>query len=53
MTKVRVHTISVSLDGYMAGPHQNLYNPIGEGGRLRMDLRNESGSRDARSIRRR
>jgi dihydrofolate reductase len=34
MTKVRVHTISVSLDGYMAGPNQNLDNPIGEGGRL-------------------
>jgi dihydrofolate reductase len=28
-------SISMSLDGYMAGPHQSLENPLGEGG---MDL---------------
>ena len=31
MTKVRVH-ISVSADGYVAGPNQSLENPLGEGG---------------------
>jgi dihydrofolate reductase len=31
MSKVRVH-ISVSADGYVAGPDQSLENPLGEGG---------------------
>jgi len=31
MSKVRVH-ISVSLDGYVAGPNQSMENPLGEGG---------------------
>ena len=31
MSKVRVH-ISSSLDGYVAGPHQSMENPLGEGG---------------------
>jgi hypothetical protein len=31
MTKVRVH-ISMSLDGYVAGPNQSEQNPLGEGG---------------------
>jgi dihydrofolate reductase len=31
MSKVRVH-ISVSIDGYVAGPNQSLENPLGEGG---------------------
>jgi dihydrofolate reductase len=31
MSKVRVH-ISVSLDGYVAGPNQSEQNPLGEGG---------------------
>lgn len=31
MSKVRVH-ISVSLDGYVAGPNQSHENPLGEGG---------------------
>jgi dihydrofolate reductase len=31
MSKVRVD-ISVSLDGYVAGPNQSLENPLGEGG---------------------
>ncbi|MBB6146177.1 dihydrofolate reductase [Silvibacterium bohemicum] len=34
MSKVRVHTFSVSLDGYGAGPNQNLESPLGEGGPL-------------------
>jgi dihydrofolate reductase len=31
MSKVRVH-ISVSADGYVAGPNQSVENPLGEGG---------------------
>ena len=31
MSKVRIH-ISVSADGYVAGPDQSLENPLGEGG---------------------
>lgn len=31
MSKVRVH-ITVSADGYAAGPNQSLENPLGEGG---------------------
>jgi dihydrofolate reductase len=32
MPKLRVHNFSVSLDGYGAGPDQNLDNPLGVGG---------------------
>ena len=32
MSKVRVH-ISVSADGYVAGPNQSLENPLGEAAR--------------------
>jgi hypothetical protein len=32
MPKLRVHNIAVSLDGYMAGPDQDLDNPLGVGG---------------------
>ena len=32
MPKVRVHNLSVSLDGYAAGPDQSLDNPLGRGG---------------------
>lgn len=32
MTKLRVHTFSISLDGYGAGPDQDLDNPLGVGG---------------------
>ena len=31
MSKVRAH-IAVSVDGYVAGPHQSEENPLGEGG---------------------
>jgi dihydrofolate reductase len=30
--KLRVHNLSISLDGYAAGPRQSLENPLGEGG---------------------
>jgi dihydrofolate reductase len=30
--KLRVHTFSISLDGYGAGPHQSIDNPLGIGG---------------------
>ena len=33
MTSVFSH-ISVSLDGYVAGPRQSLEHPLGEGGQL-------------------
>ncbi|HTZ72250.1 MAG TPA: dihydrofolate reductase family protein [Acetobacteraceae bacterium] len=32
MTKLCVRSFSVSLDGFGAGPHQSLDNPLGEGG---------------------
>jgi dihydrofolate reductase len=32
MTKLRVRSFSLSLDGYGAGPHQDLANPLGVGG---------------------
>jgi len=32
MSKLRVHAFSVSIDGYGAGPHQSLDNPLGIGG---------------------
>ena len=32
MTKLRIHTFSISLDGYGAGPQQDLANPLGVGG---------------------
>lgn len=32
MSKVRVNAFAVSLDGYGAGPHQDIKNPLGVGG---------------------
>ncbi len=32
MSKLRVHNFAISLDGYGAGPNQNLDNPLGVGG---------------------
>ena len=32
MSKLRVHCFSISLDGYSAGPNQDLANPVGVGG---------------------
>ncbi|MGE4064545.1 MAG: dihydrofolate reductase family protein [Rhodospirillaceae bacterium] len=32
MTKVRVNSFAISLDGYGAGPNQSLENPLGVGG---------------------
>jgi dihydrofolate reductase len=32
MTRVRVESFTISLDGYGAGPHQDLTNPLGIGG---------------------
>lgn len=32
MSRLRVHNLSVSFDGYMAGPGQNLQEPLGRGG---------------------
>lgn len=33
MPKLRVHGFSISIDGYGAGPNQNLENPLGTGGK--------------------
>ncbi|HYQ16323.1 MAG TPA: dihydrofolate reductase family protein [Polyangiaceae bacterium] len=33
MSKLRVNCFTISLDGYGAGPNQDLQNPLGEGGR--------------------
>jgi dihydrofolate reductase len=32
MSKLRVNSFAISLDGYGAGPNQSLENPLGEGG---------------------
>jgi dihydrofolate reductase len=32
MTRLRVHSMSISLDGYAAGPRQSLDDPLGVGG---------------------
>jgi hypothetical protein len=32
VSKLRVHSFSISIDGYGAGPHQDLSNPLGVGG---------------------
>jgi dihydrofolate reductase len=32
MSKLRVHNFSISIDGYGAGPNQDLNNPLGVGG---------------------
>ncbi len=32
MTRLRVNSFTLSLDGYAAGPGQNLDNPLGVGG---------------------
>jgi dihydrofolate reductase len=32
MSKLRVHSFAISVDGYAAGPNQDLANPIGVGG---------------------
>jgi dihydrofolate reductase len=34
MTKLRVHSLAVSLDGYAAGPNQDLDHPLGVRGEL-------------------
>ena len=32
MPKLRVHSLAISLDGYAAGPNQDIDNPLGVGG---------------------
>ena len=32
MSKLRVHCFAISIEGYGAGPHQDLQNPLGVGG---------------------
>jgi dihydrofolate reductase len=33
MPKLRVHSLAMSVDGYVAGPHQSIDDPLGVGGR--------------------
>ena len=37
MSRLRVHTFSISIDGYGAGPRQDLQNPLGIGGPAMFD----------------
>lgn len=37
MSKVRVNSYGVSIDGYSAGPHQDLEHPLGMGGERMME----------------
>ncbi|HEX7018621.1 MAG TPA: dihydrofolate reductase family protein [Gemmatimonadaceae bacterium] len=37
MPKLRVHSFAVSLDGFAAGPHQDLQHPLGVGGENLME----------------
>jgi dihydrofolate reductase len=37
MSKLRVHSFSISIDGYGAGPDQSLQNPLGVGGPAMFD----------------
>lgn len=37
MSKLRVQSFAISLDGYAAGLHQDLQNPLGEGGPALME----------------
>jgi dihydrofolate reductase len=37
MSRLRVESVSLSLDGYGAGPNQDLQNPLGVGGKTIMD----------------
>jgi hypothetical protein len=42
MSKLRVHSFGISLDGYGAGPDQDLDNPLGRGGLMLHDLEIEN-----------
>ena len=37
MTRVRVEGFTISLDGYGAGPNQDINNPLGVGGTDEVD----------------
>ena len=37
MSRLRVQCFSISIDGFGAGPRQDLQNPIGVGGLAMMD----------------
>ena len=54
MPKLRVHAMSMSLDGYVAGPDQSLEHPLGVGGEraARVDLRDPHRPGDDRRGRR-
>jgi dihydrofolate reductase len=42
MSRLRVHSFAISLDGYGAGPDQNLDNPLGRGGLMLHEWRSRT-----------
>lgn len=34
MAKLRVQSFAISIDGYSAGPNQDMQNPLGVGGSI-------------------
>ena len=38
MSKLRVQSFAISIDGYGAGPNQDLRNPLGSGEHLLQDI---------------
>jgi hypothetical protein len=53
MSKLRVHNFSISLDGYGAGPNQDLDNPLGAVGIARHNCAGVLADHAARPPRRR
>jgi hypothetical protein len=49
MSKLRVH-ITVSADGYVAGPNQTLEDPLGEGGSDLHEWRSLCGRFESRTV---
>ncbi len=47
MSKLRVHSFSISIDGYGAGPNQDLQNPLGVGGLKAFDASRAPKARNA------
>lgn len=42
MSRLRVHSFGISLDGYGAGPDQDLDNPLGRGGLMLHEWRSKT-----------
>lgn len=44
MSRLRVESFSISLDGHGVGPDQDLNNPLGQDGKLVHDTRGENAT---------